>query len=160
MISWWPGCTQSNDESQYSHCGGQLTGTVALVDDADLFPAIIPPALAEDGTKDYDGKHLQTMISSHKALSWRRNLRLMSASEWLSVSWRRQWWCPWVRGQKSEEIDNYLWCQLFVWAECREAKWAEKLVVSVAGTEGCCCLDLISSWSDWEGSWAKRMTTT
>ena len=69
-ISWWPGCTQSNDESQYSHCGGQLTGTVALVDDADLFPTIIPPALTEDGTKDYDGKHLQTPLSPCQGRCW------------------------------------------------------------------------------------------
>ena len=62
----WPakataGCTQSNDESQYSHCGGQLAGAVALVDDADLLLLldIVPPALADDGTEYYDRKYLQ-----------------------------------------------------------------------------------------------------
>ena len=65
LSSIFAGSTQSNDESQYSHGGGQLTSAVALVDDADLliFLTIVPPALADDGTKYYDGKHLKTIIS-------------------------------------------------------------------------------------------------
>ena len=76
------GSTQSNDESQYSHGGGQLTSAVALVDNANLliFLSIVLPALADDGTKYNDGKHLQKIISSLTGTEG-INLRQMSASE-------------------------------------------------------------------------------
>ena len=71
------GLTQSNDESQYPHGGGQLTGAVAVVDDANLLLllAIVSPALTDDGTEYYDRKYLQTIISNIKtALNGRNKL--------------------------------------------------------------------------------------